>query len=91
MIGEVMMDLIQPRMMSNIVDNGVKSTNTLSDHILHLCHIVGHSGNQLTVTGARVVKAYVREEYEKERFGSANTEPRKMPFLLIHSEKSLPA
>ena len=26
------------------------------------------------MTGARVVKAYVREEYEKERFGSANTE-----------------
>ncbi len=29
---------------------------------------------QENVTGARVVKAYVREEYEKERFGSANTE-----------------
>jgi len=28
---------------------------------------------QENVTGARVVKAYVREEYEKERFGSANT------------------
>ncbi len=29
---------------------------------------------QENVTGARVVKAYVREEYEKERFGNANTE-----------------
>ncbi len=29
---------------------------------------------QENVTGSRVVKAYVREEYEKERFGNANDE-----------------
>ena len=44
MIGEVMMDLIQPRMMSNIVDNGVLGLNNgnIGD-----MHIVLTSGLQM--------------------------------------------
>ena len=44
MVGEVMMDLIQPRMMSNIVDNGVLGLNNgnIGD-----MHIVLTSGIQM--------------------------------------------
>lgn len=38
---------------------------------------------QENVTGARVVKAYVREDYENKRFGKANTELRDINYKVL--------
>ena len=107
MVGEVMMDLVQPGFMSRIVDDGVLGVNNGGSADLHLIWMLGlqmiglvlvgvigvclwkanplfsrlqaqldaiNEIMQEDVSGIRIMKACVREAYEKMRFGKANDE-----------------
>ena len=86
MFCEVLMDLLQPEIMSRIVDEGVSGAGPDGVGCLAFCLSKANplfsrlqaqldrinSIMQEDVSGIRIIKACVRELYEKVRFGKAN-------------------